>query len=94
MGPVQKASTDDFSGSLGDLSAHLAARRDQILGAWRGLVGRDPTLTTGNALTRADIYDHIPVMLAAFEAQLARKQSAPVVQLDADTASGEHKNCQ
>ena len=88
MGPAQKAPTGDFAGPLGDLSAYLAARREQILAAWRGLVDRDPTLTTGNALTRADIYDHIPTMLAAFEADLARQQSAQGAQSEAGTAAG------
>jgi len=39
------------------LTAHLAARRDSILRAWRKAVDRDPSLTTGASLPRTQLND-------------------------------------
>jgi signal transduction histidine kinase len=55
---------------LNGLAAYLASRREQLLRAWREAVDRDPQLTTGSAITRAQFNDHIPEVLDAFERQL------------------------
>jgi len=52
------------------LTAHLAARRDSILRAWRKAVDRDPSLTTGASLPRTQLNDHIPDLLDVFERKL------------------------
>jgi len=54
------------------LSAYLTRRRGAILQAWRTAVTSDPTLTTGAALPRAQLHDHIPALLADFERTLAQ----------------------
>src|SRR4051812_32259369 len=52
------------------LAAHLGARRDEILQAWRTAADRDPQLTTASTISRAQFNDHIPEVLDAFERQL------------------------
>jgi signal transduction histidine kinase len=52
------------------LTAHLAARRDSILRAWRKAVDRDSSLTTGASLPRTQLNDHIPDLLDVFERKL------------------------
>lgn len=52
------------------LASHLAQRRDAILSAWRAEVAADPTLTSGAALPRAQLHDHIPALLEDFEQRL------------------------
>jgi len=53
------------------LSAYLKRRRGVILQAWRTAVTSDPTLTSGAALPRAQLHDHIPALLVDFERALA-----------------------
>lgn len=53
------------------LSAHLKRRRGAILQAWRAAVASDPTLTSGAALPRAQLHDHIPALLVDFERKLS-----------------------
>ena len=53
------------------LGAYLKRRRGAILQAWRIAVTSDPLLTTGAALPRAQLHDHIPALLADFERRLA-----------------------
>jgi len=55
---------------LAALALHLRNRRKAILQAWRQAVDRDPQLSTGAALPRAQLNDHLPVILKAYEAQL------------------------
>ena len=55
---------------LAALAAHLAERRPAIMKAWREAIRRDPTLTSGDALPRAQLNDHIPSVLVAFECEL------------------------
>lgn len=43
--------------------AHLAARREDILHAWRTALDRDPHMTTGASLPRAQLNDHVPDLL-------------------------------
>jgi len=52
------------------LGAYLKRRRGAILQAWRMAVTSDPTLTSGAALPRAQLHDHIPALLADFERRL------------------------
>ena len=61
---------------LAQVAAHLAKRRDAILKAWREAVTRDPTLTTGAALPRAQLHDHIPALLREFERRLAGDEAS------------------
>ena len=58
------------------LATHLAQRRDAILAAWRRRVNGDPKLTTGAALPRTQLHDHIPALLEDFERRL-RATDAP-----------------
>lgn len=54
------------------LSAHLKRQRNEILQRWRASVLADPSLTTGSALPTAQLYDHVPDALIAFERHLAQ----------------------
>lgn len=44
---------------------------------WHRAVKRDPLLSQGDSLPRADLFDHIPALLTAFERRL-RRTAAPV----------------
>ena len=55
---------------LAALAAHLLARREAILQAWRKGVDGDPQMTTGASLPRSQLNDHIPEVLAAFGEKL------------------------
>ena len=52
------------------LSDLFAARRENILEAWRKADRADPDQTTGRSLTLGQFLDHIPEMLDAFEYRL------------------------
>ncbi|MCZ2496087.1 histidine kinase [Xylophilus sp. Kf1] len=52
------------------LSAHLKKRRGELVQRWRASVLADPGLTTGTALPRAQLSDHVPAALIAFERRL------------------------
>ena len=56
---------------LAALARHMTERREAVLSAWRAAVFADPTLTTGASLPKAQINDHIPALLQAFESRLA-----------------------
>lgn len=53
------------------LAEHTERRRGAILQAWRQAVASDPTLTSGAALPRVQLHDHIPALLVDFEQRLA-----------------------
>jgi len=55
---------------LSALAAHLKARREAILRAWRKAIDRDPEMNTGASLPRAQLDDHIPALLDAFGRRL------------------------
>jgi len=55
---------------LAALAAYLSTRRPFIMKAWREAIRRDPSLTSGDALPRAQLDDHIPSVLGAFEREL------------------------
>ena len=61
---------------LAALSAYLKRRRGAILQAWRAAVTSDPTLTSGAALPRAQLHDHIPALLVDFERTLTGASAA------------------
>ena len=52
---------------LSALASYLHGRREAILRAWRKAIDRDPEMTTGASLPRAQLDDHIPALLDAFE---------------------------
>lgn len=56
--------------ALSELGTYLSTRRAAIMKAWREAIRRDPGLTSGDALPRAQLNDHIPSMLMAFEREL------------------------
>jgi signal transduction histidine kinase len=66
-------------GQLVALARHLAGRRDTILEKWRSAVESDSELTSASALSRAQFYDHIPAVLAAFERDLEAQHTADAV---------------
>jgi signal transduction histidine kinase len=57
-------------GALRRLADRLRDQRDAILLEWSRAVKRDPKLTDGDSLPRADLYDHIPSLLGAFDRSL------------------------
>jgi len=61
---------------LAALAAHLGARREAILAAWRQAVDADPQLASASTLSKAQFVDHIPLMLDTFEQRL-RAQASP-----------------
>lgn len=52
-----------LSSQLQALADHFGARRQEVLDAWRRASLADPTLTTANALPRAQFENHIPEVL-------------------------------
>ena len=64
--------------SLTDLAAHLRAQREETIQIWREAVKADRLLTTAHSLPRAQLDDHIPGLLQAYELQL--ETGAPATQ--------------
>lgn len=76
---------------LAALAAHLASRRSAILTAWRLTAEADPELTTLSALSRSQFYDHIPLVLDAFEQRLCaerRTDLAEAIENQRESAAG------
>src|SRR5580698_3756034 len=61
---------DSMQTELALLGTHLSGRQDAILRAWQGAINRDPSLTTGDALPRVQLLDHIPAILGIFMQEL------------------------
>jgi signal transduction histidine kinase len=61
---------DNMQTELASLGNHLSGRQDAILRAWQGAIHRDPKLTTGEALPRVQLLDHIPAILGIFVHEL------------------------
>lgn len=85
-----------FEIELSTLASHLALRRDAILAAWRVAVKSDPALTTGNALPKAQLNDHVPALLQAFEQKLdpslhRDRHAQPASQREQAAAHGLHR---
>lgn len=72
------------------LAARLTQRREAILGAWRVAVETDSSLTSGAALPRAQLVDHIPALLEGFESQL-REPGGDVFHIGDAAAHGLHR---
>ena len=72
-------STEDMAA----LAEYLRDRHERILRTWRSAVIADPALQRGDALPRADLYDHIPALLNSFEQQLRHPPSATSAPLTA-----------
>jgi signal transduction histidine kinase len=70
-------SADDCSAELAALGKHLATRRAAILEAWRTAARSDGALGSSRVLSRAEINDHIPELLEAFETDLSGTPEAP-----------------
>jgi signal transduction histidine kinase len=83
---VGEESVQQIYGDMAALAEYLSQRREAILLSWQRAIKRDPQLTDGNALPRAELYDHIPALLGAFERGL--RQFA-ATQGDAGLAAGQ-----
>jgi signal transduction histidine kinase len=77
---------------LRQLADQLAARRAAILAAWRDAVSLDPTLTSGTALPRRQLDDHIPALLESFEEHLRASASPgePSARRDEELKAAQH----
>src|SRR5436190_20789604 len=63
---------------LAALASYLRTRREAVLRAWRKAIDRDPKMTTGASLPRAQLDDHIPALLDAFARRLQLKDEEVV----------------
>ena len=70
------------SSGLAVLAERIGAQREDILKTWREAIKRDPGMTSGEALPRSQIYDHIPDVLARFERELRRASGFAVAPLE------------
>jgi signal transduction histidine kinase len=61
---------DSMQTELAMLGTHISGRQDSILRAWQDVINRDPKLSTGDALPRVQLLDHIPAILAIFVTEL------------------------
>ncbi len=72
------------------LADHVRDGREAILVEWSRAVKRDPNLTDGDSLPRADLYDHIPALLKAFERSLRHAAGQVAVAADPSTPAAAH----
>ncbi len=77
---VGEKKLQEIQGELLTLADHVRDAREAILLEWHRAVKRDPNLTSGDSLPRAEVFDHIPALLTAFEVSLrhAAAPTAPV----------------
>jgi signal transduction histidine kinase len=68
------------------LADHLRDRRDALMLEWHHAVKRDPDLNQGESLPRAELFDHIPALLKAFEERL-RHTPGPIEPAAVEPAS-------
>ena len=61
-----------------------------MLGAWQSAIRRDPNLTDGDALPRAELLDHIPGLLSAFEQSLRHVASEALAEAAGSTPAAAH----
>jgi signal transduction histidine kinase len=73
-------------GDFAALAEHFEGRRDALMLEWRHAVKRDPGLNQGESLPRAELFDHIPALLKAFEDRL-RHTAAPIEAVAVEPAS-------
>src|ERR1700760_4128905 len=52
---------------LAQLADYLSEQHEAILLAWRRAIHTDAQMTSGDALPRSELFDHIPSLLQAFE---------------------------
>jgi signal transduction histidine kinase len=71
---LRRSPLPDFHGHILVIAAYLKDRREAILHGWQRAIARDPKLTDGESLPRAELIDHIPALLDAFD--LALRQAA------------------
>jgi signal transduction histidine kinase len=76
----------DIPGELTALADHVGRHREAMVLAWQRAIQRDPELTDGESLPRAELIDHIPAMLASFERSLRAAATGEAV---AAQASGQ-----
>src|SRR5580658_9916408 len=81
---------DSMQTELAMLGTHMSGRQDAILRAWQSAINRDPKLSTGDALPRVQLLDHIPAILAIFVTEL-RSAAGPAAsdQVSAAEQAGE-----
>jgi signal transduction histidine kinase len=77
---------DNHHVELAAIAEHLSHRREAILQSWQRAIAKDPTLTTGDALPRAQLLDHIPAILSTFERELHKSEGTAV---DTDNGAGQ-----
>jgi signal transduction histidine kinase len=75
---------------LDALADYLRNRRDALLSAWQGAIRRDPNLTGGDALPRAELLDHIPALLCAFEQSLRHVANEALAEAAGSTPAASH----
>ena len=56
-----------FQSEVYAIADHLAQRHAAIVLDWRGAIRKDPALTSGDSLPPAELLDHVPAVLVAFE---------------------------
>ncbi len=93
---VPSAAHPDSQDPAVSFADYLAARREGLLEAWRAAVEADPELTSSDDLSRAQFRDHVPQVLAEFEARLLEEihpGSSPrgVDHSDASVEHGGHR---
>jgi signal transduction histidine kinase len=76
----------DTPGDFIALADHLRDRREALMLEWQRAVKRDPDLNQGESLPRAELFDHIPALLRAFEERL-RHTVNPVDRADEPAAA-------
>ncbi|MEO8525509.1 MAG: HAMP domain-containing sensor histidine kinase [Caldimonas sp.] len=82
---------DDFSAQRAALGAHFRSRIPALIEAWRAAIVADPQLTTGDALPREQLVDHLPRWLEIFAGALA---AAPGEAAAGKAAADESKNAE
>jgi signal transduction histidine kinase len=75
---------------MADLASHMRNRRDALLSAWQSAIRRDPNLTGGDALPRAELLDHIPALLYAFERSLLHAPSEALAEAAGQAPAAAH----
>ncbi len=70
---------NDVQTELVLLGSYLSGRQAAVLVAWQTAIKRDPKLTTGDALPRVQLLDHIPAVLALFVRELRTAAGDPAI---------------
>jgi signal transduction histidine kinase len=84
----ENKSLQDIHGDLIALADYVRDERETILLEWLRAVRRDPALHQGDSLPRAELFDHIPALLAACERSI--RQAAGPVELAAREPAAAH----